>query len=134
MATRRRMSVLNIGDDVTHECLASVADTSISGSGFVRELTAVVERRGRPDMVVSDNGTEFTSNAVLSWTSSMSETQFARVPIARRIFRFTVDRKSRGDSLGRLRNWVNSRSSSRAYLEDLASSSCVSCRRRVRVS
>ena len=26
-------------------------------------------RRGKPGMIVSDNGTEFTSNAVLAWAS-----------------------------------------------------------------
>jgi putative transposase len=34
-----------------------------------RELSALIARRGRPGMIVSDNGTEFTSNAVLSWSS-----------------------------------------------------------------
>ena len=71
MASGRRFRILNIVDDVTRECLASVADTSISGLRVVRELAAVMERRGRPGMIVSDNGTEFTSNAVLSWASSM---------------------------------------------------------------
>lgn len=71
MANGRRFRILNIVDDVTRECLASVADTSISGLRVVRELGAVMERRGRPGMIVSDNGTEFTSNAVLSWASSM---------------------------------------------------------------
>lgn len=60
--------MLNIVDDVTQECLASVPDTSISGVGVVRELTALVARRGKPEMIVSDNGTELTSNAVPKWT------------------------------------------------------------------
>jgi putative transposase len=34
----------------------------------VRELTTLIERRGKPGMIVSDNGTEFTSNAMLGWT------------------------------------------------------------------
>jgi putative transposase len=70
MANGRRFRILNIVDDVTRECLASVADTSISGARVVRELAAVMEQRGRPGMIVSDNGTEFTSNAVLSWAST----------------------------------------------------------------
>ena len=28
----------------------------------------LIERRGKPRMIVSDNGTEFTSNAVLHWS------------------------------------------------------------------
>ena len=30
-------------------------------------LTALIGRRGKPDMIVSDNGTEFTCNAMLTW-------------------------------------------------------------------
>jgi putative transposase len=32
-----------------------------------RELTTIVARRGRPGSIVSDNGTEFTCNAMLTW-------------------------------------------------------------------
>ena len=64
----RRFRVLNIVDDVTRECLASVPDTSISGVRVARELAALIARRGTPGMIVSDNGTELTSNAVLKWT------------------------------------------------------------------
>ena len=34
---------------------------------MARELTALIERRGKPGMIVSDNGTEFTSNAMFDW-------------------------------------------------------------------
>ena len=44
--------------------------TSISGRRVARELTALIERRGRPGMIVSDNGTEFTSNAMFAWTDN----------------------------------------------------------------
>ena len=33
----------------------------------MRELTELIARRGKPGMIVSDNGTELTSNAVLAW-------------------------------------------------------------------
>jgi transposase InsO family protein len=64
----RRFRVLNIVDDVTRECLAAIPDTSISGRRVARELTELIGRRGRPDMIVSDHGTEFTSNAILAWS------------------------------------------------------------------
>jgi putative transposase len=54
-------------DDVTRECLAAIPDTSISGRRVARELTALIERRGKPGMIVSDHGTEFTCNAILAW-------------------------------------------------------------------
>ncbi|MBY3391079.1 IS3 family transposase [Rhizobium laguerreae] len=67
-ACGRRFRVLNIVDDVTRECLAAIPDTSISGRRVARELTTLIERRGKPDMIVSDNGTELTSNAILAWS------------------------------------------------------------------
>ena len=51
----RRFRVLAVVDDHSRECLALVADTSLSGHRVVRELDAVIARRGRPAMVVSDN-------------------------------------------------------------------------------
>jgi transposase InsO family protein len=67
-ACGRRFRVLNIVDDVTRECLAAIPDTSISGRRVARELTTLIERRGKPGMIVSDNGTELTSNAILAWS------------------------------------------------------------------
>ena len=63
----RRFRILAIVDDFSRECLALVADTSLSGLRVTRELTALMTRRGRPRTVVSDNGTELTSMAVLRW-------------------------------------------------------------------
>lgn len=65
----RRFRVLNIVDDVTRECLAAIPDTSISGRRVARELAALIERRGKPGMIVSDNGTELTSNAILTFAA-----------------------------------------------------------------
>ncbi len=48
LACGRRFRVLNVIDDWSRECLASVVDTSISGKRVVRELAAIVERRGKP--------------------------------------------------------------------------------------
>jgi len=67
-ACGRRFRVLNIVDDVTRECLAAIPDTSISGRRVARELTDLIVRRGKPGMIVSDNGTEFTANAILTWS------------------------------------------------------------------
>jgi len=57
LACGRRFRILNVIDDVTKECLAAVADTSISGRRVARELTTLVARRGRPGMIVSDHRT-----------------------------------------------------------------------------
>ena len=68
LACGRRLRTLNIVDDVTRECLAAIPDTSIAGRRVARELTALIKRRGKPGMIVSNNGTEFTSNAMFAWT------------------------------------------------------------------
>jgi putative transposase len=68
LACGRRFRILNIADDVTRECLAAIPDTSISGKRVARELTILIEGRGKPQTIVSDNGTEFTSNAILRWS------------------------------------------------------------------
>ena len=64
----RRFRILAVVDDFTRECLALVADTSLSGARVARELDAVIAVRGRPKTCVSDNGTELTSMAILQWS------------------------------------------------------------------
>jgi putative transposase len=68
LADGRRFRVLTIINDVTKECLAAVPDTSLSGKRVVREISTLIARRGKPGAIVSDNGTEFTSSAVLAFT------------------------------------------------------------------
>jgi len=63
----RRFRVLNVIDDFSRECLPAVVDTSLSGHRVARELDRIAEARGYPCMIVSDNGTELTSNAILAW-------------------------------------------------------------------
>jgi putative transposase len=67
MIDGRRFRILAVVDDCTRECLALVADTSISGRRVARELDKLVVGRARPGAIVSDNGTELTSNAMLRW-------------------------------------------------------------------
>lgn len=66
-ACGQRFRLLNLVDDVTRKCLAAIPDTSISGRRVVGELSTLIERRGKLRMIVSDNGTELTSNAILKW-------------------------------------------------------------------
>ena len=65
----RRFRILGIYDDCTRECLAAVADVSLSGRRVARELDLLIATRGKPKAIVSDNGTELTSNAILAWTA-----------------------------------------------------------------
>ncbi len=67
-ADGRRLRIFAVVDDYSRECLGLIADTSISGMRVARELDTVITRRGQPAMIVSDNGTEFTSQAILRWS------------------------------------------------------------------
>jgi putative transposase len=68
LASGRRIRILAVVDDFTRECLALVVDTSLSGGRVARELDAIIAERSKPLMIVSDNGTELTSLAILKWT------------------------------------------------------------------
>jgi putative transposase len=63
----RRCRVLVVVDDFSRECLVLAVDSSLSGHRVARELDRLVELRGRPLQIVSDNGTELTSHAILRW-------------------------------------------------------------------
>lgn len=63
----RRFRVLNVIMTSAEKCLAAVVDTSIGDHRVARELDRIAELRGYTCLVVSDNGTELTSNAILKW-------------------------------------------------------------------
>ncbi len=66
---RRRLRALTIVDDYTHESLAIVVDTSLSGERVTRVLDMLGEIRSLPKTIVMDNGTELTSLAMLRWAA-----------------------------------------------------------------
>ncbi|MGQ0741106.1 MAG: IS3 family transposase [Alphaproteobacteria bacterium] len=67
LACSRRFRILAVVDDFSRECLALVVDNSLSGVRVARELDRIIEMREVPHMIVSDNGTELTSHAMLGW-------------------------------------------------------------------
>jgi putative transposase len=67
----RRFRILCVVDDFSREALAVVVDISLSGIRVARELDRLIERRGKPQMIVSDNGTELTSHAILKWVQEV---------------------------------------------------------------
>ena len=66
----RRFRILAVIDDCTRESLALIADTSISGARVARELDALIRLYGKPRTIVSDNGSELTSRAMLEWQNA----------------------------------------------------------------
>jgi putative transposase len=67
LETGWRFRVFNVEDLLTREGLAAEVDTSLPGSRVARTLDRIVAERGKPEMVISDNGTELTCNAMLKW-------------------------------------------------------------------
>jgi putative transposase len=63
----RKFRILAVIDDCCRENLCLMADTSISGARVARELDELLRVYGKPGCIVSDNGTEFTSRAILKW-------------------------------------------------------------------
>jgi putative transposase len=67
LATGRSFRTLNIVDDYTRECLAIEVDMSITGERVARVLGRLIEGGRKPQMIVVDNGPEFTSKALDAW-------------------------------------------------------------------
>ena len=69
--TNQRWSIDFVSDALAgsrrFRILAVVDDFSAFPAFVARELDRIVEMRGRPCMIVSDNGTELTSRAMLEW-------------------------------------------------------------------
>ena len=67
IATRRTLKCMAIVDDATHEAVAIVAEHTIGGDHLTRILDGVIAQRGKPAVIRTDNGPEFTGKAMLSW-------------------------------------------------------------------
>ncbi len=67
LSDSQRLRLFCVIDDFTRECLATVLSNSITGERVATELDNIAQQRGYPLLVVSDNGTEFTSNVMLRW-------------------------------------------------------------------
>ena len=67
IATGRSLKALVIIDDATHEAVAVLAEHSIGGERLTRMMDEVCSRRGRPAVIRTDNGKEFTGKAMLNW-------------------------------------------------------------------
>jgi putative transposase len=67
LATGRMVRILSVVDAYTRECLALEADTSLGSGRVTRVLERLIEERGRPEAMRSDNGPEFCSRRMLGW-------------------------------------------------------------------
>jgi putative transposase len=69
----RRIRLLPVIDICTRKCLGIAVGTSLNGQKVIQTLEKLVEEYGAPEEIISDNGTEFTSNAVLKWCDERNQ-------------------------------------------------------------
>ena len=67
VASGRMLKCLVITDDATHEAVAVVPEHTMGGDHLIRVLDGICSRRGKPSVIRSDNGPEFTGRAMLTW-------------------------------------------------------------------
>jgi len=63
----RWFRILTVVDQYTQECLCAHADRSQTGEKVSEQLERVIARRGAPESITSDNGSEFAGQAMDYW-------------------------------------------------------------------
>lgn len=69
LLTGRKFRCLTIVDDFTRECIAVEADFSFPSQRVIRVLNRLATERVLPEIIKSDNGSEFTSAKMLLWSA-----------------------------------------------------------------
>jgi transposase InsO family protein len=67
----KAFKVLNIIDEHTRECLATLVNRKIKADDVIDQLFYLFVFRGVPEHIRSDNGSEFTATAVRKWLSQL---------------------------------------------------------------
>jgi putative transposase len=66
----RKLKMLTVVDDFTHECLAVEVDFGIRAARVTQVLDRLIEQRGSVAAIRSDNGSEFAGNVMDAWAYS----------------------------------------------------------------
>jgi len=67
----KSFKVLNIIDEYTRECLATLVNRKIKADDVIDQLFNLFVFRGIPQHIRSDNGPEFTAKAVRGWLNKL---------------------------------------------------------------
>lgn len=67
LANGAQFKTLSVLDEFTRECVGILVSTSILAQDVTTFLAAILENRSAPVFLRSDNGSEFTSQAVQAW-------------------------------------------------------------------
>lgn len=116
LANGKTLRTLNVIDDFNREVLSITADTSLPSQRVIRELEMLVDWRGKPDTIRSDNGPEFISAAIFEWCENNGinwlyiqpgkPTQNSLIEHFNRTFRQDVLDSYMFDSLAELRKYA----------------------------
>jgi len=63
----KKIRILNIIDEYTHECLASIPKRNWKNNDVIETLSELMLINGMPEYLRSDNGSEFTANKIRDW-------------------------------------------------------------------
>jgi len=63
----KKIRILNIIDEHTHECLESIPRRSWRNNDIIEALSRIMLLRGTPEYLRSDNGSEFTAKKLRKW-------------------------------------------------------------------
>ena len=67
----RKFRMLTIIDEYTRQCLAIDVDRRLNREAVLNRLTDIFIRRGIPEYIRSDNGSEFTAKVVREWLKAV---------------------------------------------------------------
>lgn len=68
----RKIRILTLIDDFNRECITLQIGISIPSERVCRILDQIIEHRGKPKAIRTDNGPEFTSNYYKDWMKHMN--------------------------------------------------------------
>ena len=68
----RKVRWLNIIDEYSRECLASIPKKKWNHTHIIELLSGLFITKGTPAYIISDNGTEFTTNKLREWFSQVN--------------------------------------------------------------
>ena len=71
LSNGRKVRWLNIIDEYTRECLASLPRRSWKHQNIIEVLSGLFLTKGCPAYIRSDNGSEFTANILKKWLSNL---------------------------------------------------------------
>lgn len=72
LSNKRKVRWLNIIDEFSRECLASIPRRSWKYQDVIKTLSGLFITRGCPAYIRSDNGSEFTATALRRWLANLN--------------------------------------------------------------